>query len=138
MNYLLDTNVFSEIQRGEKCHRGVMAWWTGRKPAELFLSVLVLGEIRRGVVRLQERHPDRADRIESWLRSALQLFAGRILIVDARVAHLWGTLTADRSLPAIDSLLAATAIAHDLVLVTRNTKDIRDTGVELLNPFEGN
>lgn len=137
MSYLLDTNVFSEIQRGDRCDEGVRAWWTAREPSEVFLSVLVLGEIRRGVVRLRNRQPDRAASIERWLRSGLQLFAGRVLVVDARVAHLWGTITSARSLPVIDSLLAATAICHDLVLVTRNARDIHDTGVRWLNPFDG-
>lgn len=135
MSYLLDTNVLSEIQRGELCHHGVKAWWAGCEPSEVFLSVLVLGEIRRGVIRLRSRDPGRAEKLENWLRSALQLFAGRILAVDARVAYVWGTITSDRSLPVIDSLLAATAMCHDAVLVTRNTRDIHDTGVRHLDPF---
>ena len=135
MNYLLDTNVFSEIHRGASCNPAVKAWWAKRDPAEVFLSVLVLGEVRREIVMLRSRDPRRALAIERWLQSALCLFANRILVVDARVSHSWGTLTAGRSLPAIDSLLAATAICHDLVLVTRNTRDIHDTGVRYLNPF---
>ena len=98
--------------------------------------MLVLGEVRRGIQRIRSRDPVRADKFEQWLQSGLRLFSNRILVVDGRVADAWGRITAARSLPMVDSLLAATAMCHGMTLVTRNTRDIHDTGVRYLNPFE--
>ena len=136
MSYLLDTNVFSEMRKGRNCHPLVNSWWNSVSEKDLHLSVLVLGEIRRGIYRIQERDSRRARQYETWLQTAMQFFAGRILPVDSRVADRWGRITAGRSLPLVDSMLAATALSHNLILVTRNTKDIGDTGVRYLNPFE--
>jgi len=136
VSYLLDTNVFSEMRKGRNCHAAVKSWWSEVSDGELHLSVLVLGEIRRGICKIQERDPGRARQYEVWLQTTMQYFAGRILMVDSRVADHWGRITAERSLPLADSILAATAIVHELTLVTRNTKDIRDTGVNYLNPFK--
>lgn len=136
MSYLLDTNVFSEMRKGRNCHAAVKSWWSGVSDGELHLSVLVLGEIRRGICKIQDRDPRRARQYETWLQTATQFFAGRILVVDSRVADHWGRITAERSLPLVDSILAATAVVHELTLVTRNTKDIQGTGVSYLNPFE--
>ena len=136
MRFLLDTNVFSEMRKGPNCHDVVKSWWSGVDDSSLYLSVIVLGEVRRGICKVEKEEPGRAAKYEEWLGKAMQLFAGRILIVDFNVADLWGRLTAGRTLPLADSLLAATAITHDLTLVTRNTKDIQDTGVRYLNPFK--
>ena len=136
MNYLIDTNVFSEIQRGAVCNERVRSWWESCKPQDLFLSVLVLGEVQRGIIKLERKDPRSAREYQRWLNSGLQLFAGRILSIDIRIASFGGKITSGRSLPVIDSLLAATALCNNMVLVTRNVHDVRDTGVQFLNPFE--
>jgi predicted nucleic acid-binding protein len=103
---------------------------------EIHLSVLVVGELRRGVERLRERDARQAGALERWLRQVVRDHAGRILPVDDRVADRWGRLTAMRSGSVIDTLMAATAQAFDLVLVTRNVKHVAWTGVSYLNPFD--
>ncbi len=135
MSYLVDTNVLSELRR-PKPHAAVVAWMGARPPSTLYLSVLTLGEIRKGVETVADIA--RRQRLLDWLQVELPAyFAGRLLAVDARVADQWGRLQAlaGRPLPAIDSLLAATAMAHDLVLVTRNVKDFAELPVEVFNPW---
>ena len=101
----------------------------------MFLSVLVLGEIRAGIERLKRRDPAQAAVLETWHASLDAEYHGRTLIVDAAITDRWGQLAAARPIPPIDALLAATALVHDLTLVSRNTKDIASTGVRLLDPF---
>lgn len=136
MSYLVDTNVLSELRRRQS-HPGVAAWFAQRPAVTLYLSVLTLGEIRKGIEGVVDA--PRRQALLDWLETDLPtFFTGRILAVDAAVADRWGRLVAaaGRSLPAIDSLLAATAVAHDLVLVTRNTKDFVGLPVGLFNPWE--
>lgn len=136
--FLLDTNVISELIRPKPEPR-VAAWIHATDESLLFLSVLTLGEIRKGIAGLRES--SRRIALESWLDSDLALrFAGRILSIDDGVADRWGRLAAQaasaaRLLPVIDGLLAATALHHNLTLVTRNTKDVEITGVPLFNPW---
>jgi toxin FitB len=137
--YLLDTNCISELVR-IKPEPTVVAWIESVDENQLFLSVLTLGEIRKGLAALpQER---RRTRLESWLETDLRArFAGRILPVDVAVADRWGLLaaTAKRKgspLSTVDGLLAATALRHDLTLVSRNVNDFTDTGVRTLNSWE--
>ena len=137
MSYLLDTNVVSEIRKGARADRAVMKWITDINDEDLHLSVLVLGELRQGVERLRARDAASAERLDRWLRRLAEGYEGRILLVDEPVAETWGRLNVPDPLPAIDGLLAATALVHDLTLVTRNTRDVARTGVRLLNPFEG-
>lgn len=135
MSYLVDTKVLSELRR-PKPHAAVVAWMGARPPSTLYLSVLTLGEIRKGVETVTDIA--RRQRLLDWLQVELPAyFAGRLLAVDARVADQWGRLQAlaGRPLPAIDSLLAATAMAHDLMLVTRNVKDFAELPVEVFNPW---
>lgn len=135
MSYLLDTNVLSELRR-KAPNPAVLQWFTHRPASTLYLSVLTLGEIRKGVEAISE--VDRRQLLVDWLETELSaFFIGRILSVDVAVADRWGRLVAaaGRPLPAIDSLLAATALEHDLVLVTRNTKDFESLGVSLINPW---
>ncbi len=135
MSYLIDTNVVSELRR-KAPDTGVVNWFSDRPPATLYLSVLTLGEIRKGIEGLAD--DARRQPLLDWLEIDLPtFFTGRILAVDAAVATQWGHLvaTAGRPLPAIDSLLAATALEHDLVLVTRNTKDFADLAVKVFNPW---
>jgi toxin FitB len=134
--YLIDTNVISEVGKGRRCDRQVAEWYRGVSDDELFLSVLVVGEIRQGIERLRTRNPRRAQALEKWLEELLESFGDRVLPVDAKVAQNWGRLNARSSFPIVDSLLAATAEAHGLTLVTRNLKDIERSGVRCVNPFE--
>ena len=136
MSFLLDTNVLSEVQKGEQCEEVVKLWWDATDLKEIYLSVMVPGEIQRGIEKLSRKNPPRARLFESWLHSVMDEFQGRILKVDLETARIWGKMTSKRTLPLVDTLLAATAMAHDLILVTRNLKDIRGTGVRYLNPFE--
>jgi len=136
LSYLVDTNVLSELRR-KMPDPGVLHWFKDRPASTLFLSVLTLGEIRKGIEALSAL--GRRQTLVDWLETELTaFFTGRILTVDAAVADRWGRLVAraGRPLPAIDSLLAATALEHDLVLVTRNTKDFESLGVSLINPWD--
>ena len=135
MSYLIDTNVISELRR-KTPSPGVVDWFEGRPSSTLFLSVLTMGEIRKGIEAISD--VGRRQALADWLETELTtFFTGRILNVDVDVADRWGRLVAvaGRPLPAIDSLLAATALEHDLVLVTRNTKDFESLGVSLINPW---
>jgi toxin FitB len=137
--FLLDTNVISELVRAEP-NRNVARWIGEMEETILFLSVLTIGEVRSGVERLS---PGRLrSRLESWLAVDLRLrFEGRILPMTDAIAERWGALSgaaakAGRPLPVIDGLLAATALHHDLTLVTRNNGDVSGTGVAALNPWQ--
>ena len=136
MSYLVDTNVLSELRRKQP-QPEVVAWFTQRPRQTLYLSVLTLGEIRKGIERLEAA---RQQPLLDWLEVELpNYFLGRLLAVDAHTADRWGRLlaSAGRPLPAVDSLLAATALQHDLTLVTRNTADFAGSGVRLINPWNG-
>lgn len=135
MNCLLDTNVISELAKAEP-HPKVADWFLKLGPNQAFISVITLGEIRRGVDALPDGR--RRQALDRWLDQDLpEQFEGRILGVDRRVAELWGSLgaKAKRPLPAIDALIAATAMAHKLKLVTRNTKDFDYSGLGIINPW---
>lgn len=136
MSYLVDTNVLSELRRKQP-NPQVVAWLHARPPQVLFLSVLTLGEIRKGLEGLADA--TRRQAIADWLEVELpHYFAGRLLPLDAHTADRWGRLmaSAGRPLPAIDGLLAATALQHDLTLVTRNTRDFSGLGLRLVNPWD--
>ncbi len=134
--YLLDTNVVSEIRKGDRCDEQVASWYRGTDAATLYLSVMVTGEIRRGIERASVRDPRQAEHLSNWLESIEQHYRGRILAVDARIADEWGKMTAIRADHDVDCLLAATAKVHGLTLVTRNVKHVEDLGVQVFNPFE--
>lgn len=136
MSYLIDTNVLSELKRKTPDPR-VMDWFVRRSASALYVSVLTLGELRKGI----DGMPDERRRLNflDWLENEVPLyFNGRVLPIDAAVADRWGRLQAaqKRPLPVVDSLLAATALEHDLVLITRNTKDFVGLPVELFNPWQ--
>ena len=137
MNWLIDTNILSELRKGERATPGIREWFASVADDELFTSVLVLGEIRRGVESIRRRDPTAALALEQWLLRLTTSFADRVLAVDARVADRWGSLNVPDPVPTVDGLLAATALVHDLVLVTRNTRDVARTGVQLLDPTQG-
>jgi toxin FitB len=136
VSLLLDTNVISELGKGPRANPRVVAWFSGVVEEEIHLSVLVVGELRRGVERLRERDVRQASTLDRWLRQVVRDHAERILPVDHRVAEQWGRLTAMRSASVIDTLMAATAQVFDLVLVTGNVRHVAWTGVRYLNPFD--
>jgi len=136
VSLLVDTNVLSELRKGTRANARVRTWFGGVSAEGIYLSVLVVGELRRGIERVRSKDPSQASALERWLRRITTDHAERILPVDGPVAELWGRLTARRPGSVIDTLMAATALAHGLVLVTRNVKDVDWTGVGYLNPFE--
>ena len=136
MSFLLDTNVLSELRKRPRANAGVTQWIASIDADDLFLSVLVVGELHQGIERIRRRDPVAARKLDRWLTVLTESYAERILAVDLAVATLWGRLNVPDPLPVVDGLLASTAIIHDLTLVTRNTSDVQRTGVRLLNPFE--
>jgi hypothetical protein len=135
MSFLLDTNVLAELRK-PRPHASVAAWYQGVGDEELFLSVLVVGEIQQGVARLRRKDPRQAAAYEAWLGKLQREFADRVLPVTRDVALEWGRLSAGNPPPVVDGLIAATALVHGLTVVTRNVADFEPTGVPLLNPFE--
>ena len=138
--YLIDTNVISEVRKGRRADAGVRKFFTGiaASQAPIFLSVIIVGELRRGVALIHHRGDSlQARRLERWLQSILTDFAGNILDVDVEVAQLWGRLCAPRAENAFDKLIAATALIHGLTVVTRNGRHFNATGVPLMDPFAG-
>ena len=135
MRYLLDTNVISELRKGDRCDANVMAWYAGVEETDIFLSVLVLGEMRRGIERIRRRDPAQTVVFERWLEETTLKFAGRILPIDELIVEAWGRTYYVRNAPVVDGLLAATALAHDMTMVTRNVSDVEGLGVRVLNPF---
>lgn len=133
--YLLDTNIISETRK-TRADSGVMAFLSSADAAGLYLSVLTLGELRKGVAAKRRTDPVAADRLGAWVDGIETIFADRILPVDAAAASRWGELSAGRSMPVIDTLIAATAIVHGLTLATRNTRDFESTGVPLVDPWQ--
>jgi predicted nucleic acid-binding protein len=135
IRYLLDTNILSELRKGERACPEVVVWFDETDDEVLFTSVLVVGEIRRGIELARKADPKKAKALEKWLITLVEHFSDRILPIDDRVADLWGRLCVDQKLPDVDGLLAATALTHNLTLCTRNTADFARSGVKLLNPF---
>lgn len=136
MSYLIDINVLSELRR-KTPDPAVARWFADRRAGTLYLSLLTLGELRKGIERLAD--PARRIALLDWLETELSaFFAGTLLAIDAAVADRWGHLQAraGRPLPAIDSLLAATAMHHGLIFVTRNVRVVAGLGVQLLNPWD--
>lgn len=134
MAFLLDTNVVSELRRSVP-HRNVVAWREAHARAEVFLSVLVVGEVRQGIERLRMRDPTRAEALDGWLSGLVRTYGSRILPVTHDVAQEWGRLNGAASRPVVDGLIAATALVHRLTVATRNVKDFESTGVAVVNPF---
>ena len=135
MSYLLDTNIISEVRKGERCDSRVSAWYASIADEELFLSSLVLGEIRKGIELARARDGEKAMVLERWLGHVETAFVGRVFGIDNAVADCWGRMAAVRPIPVIDGLLAATAVVNDLTLVTRNDRQVTGLGAALLNPF---
>src|SRR6266536_1439696 len=116
--FLLDTNILSELRKESHCDAGVRRWFEEAVSEELFVSVLVLGEIRQGIERIRVRDQSQARALEKWLRWISTEFADRLLAVDEKVADQWGRLGVRQPVPILDAFLAATALARDLVVVS--------------------
>jgi toxin FitB len=134
VSYLLDTNIVSEARKPHG-NRSVKKWLAGIEPEDLFLSVLVVGEIRQGIAMLQRRDPMQAAVYEAWLQTLQSDYSDRLLPITGEIAQEWGRLNVPNPVPVIDGLMAATAKIHGHTLVTRNTSDLMRTGVKLLDPF---
>ncbi len=132
--YLLDTNVLSETRKKQPDTK-VIAFLTNTDPSALYISVLALGELRKGVAHKRLTDPTAATALAAWVDGLEYGYAERILGINAATAKLWGELSAQRPRSVVDTLLAATAIVHELTFVTRNTSDVQDIDVKLHNPF---
>ena len=139
MNYLLDTNVLSEAMRKQP-HPHVLRWIAAQADESLFVSAITIGELRRGALLLPDGRKRRT--LQRWIETVVKAeFAGRILPLDLPVMERWAdlesmTIKAGRRLPLLDSLLAATALAHGLIFVTRNTLDFQAAGIPLIDPWQ--
>ncbi len=138
--YLIDTNVISEVRKKSKANGGVRNFF--RQAAEddtrMYMSVVTVGELRRGVESIRHRgDAGQAGRLEKWLEALLAEYQDHILAIDTDIAQLWGLLRAPHPENALDKQIAATALIHELTVVTRNDEDFLGTGVPVLNPFAG-
>lgn len=134
MSFLLDTNIVAEVRK-QRPHAAVHAWFESVEGPQLYLSVLVLGEVSQGVARLRRRDPRQAAVYATWLDRLRSTFSDRLLPITEAIALEWGLLNARRPLPVVDGLLAATARTHGLTLVTRNVADFAGVDIAVLNPF---
>jgi predicted nucleic acid-binding protein len=135
VSFLVDTNVLSELRRAQP-HPSLTEWFRVNRHAEIFVSALVMGEIRRGIEHVRGTEPRKVIELEEWLRRVRFEYADRILPVTADIAELWGRIhLPPNPLPIVDGLMAATALVHGLTFVTRNTRDVARCGVSLFNPF---
>ena len=135
LEYLLDTNVLSETRK-KKADAGVLAFLQAGEASTLYISVLTLGELRKGVAKKKREDAEAAKRLADWVDGLEYSFADRILGIDAATARLWGDWSSERPRPVVDTLLASTAVVHGLTLVTRNIRDVRGIAVKLLDPWK--
>ncbi|MEM7700033.1 MAG: type II toxin-antitoxin system VapC family toxin [Verrucomicrobiota bacterium] len=133
--YLLDTNVVSELRKGRRCDERVAVWHSTLAEGSTWLSVVVLAEIWRGVEQLRRKDPIQSSHLERWFTGLKRGYPSRILPVNEGIAIRWGSINASNRLPFMDGFLAATALEHNLVLATRNVADVRNCGVRYVNPF---
>lgn len=134
--YLVDTNVVSELRKRKRANAGVRRWFASCAAEELYLSVLVVGELRHGVELLRRRDQSAARALDHWLRRLAADYGDRILPVTLSICQRWGRVGLERPVAPIDGLLAATAIEHGLTFVTRNIGHVASSGVDAINPFE--
>jgi predicted nucleic acid-binding protein len=136
VSYLIDTNIICEVRKGARCNLHVAAWFASIDDADIYLSVLTVGEIRRGIERMRTRDPEQSRALDRWLAEVAKSYSGRIIPIDQATAEVWGQMSAIRPVPAIDALMAATAKVHHMTLATRNVTHVADLGASVLNPFE--
>jgi toxin FitB len=135
MGFLLGTNILSELRKERRANPNVRQWYAAVEDSDIFTSVLVVGEIRHGIELKRRKDAQFAVSLENWLMRIESEFSDRILPVTIEIANLWGKLCLDKPLSEPDGLIAASALYHDLVLITRNVKDVHHTGVRVVNPF---
>lgn len=134
--YLVDTNIVSEVRKAERCDPNVAAWYAKLEDSEIFLSVLVVGEIRKGIELARRNDQPKAEALGRWLQRLETRFGDRILPIDSLIADEWGRMSAIRPIPVIDGLLGATAKVYGLTLATRNDGDVHGLGMSVVNPFK--
>jgi predicted nucleic acid-binding protein len=132
--FLIDTVTLSELRRRERDPM-VVAWFERQRTADLFLSVISIGEVERGIARARAIDPAFADTLAAWLDRVLNLYGERVVPFDMRAARRWGALSAALGNDSADLMIAATALEHGLTVVTRNVSDFEPTGVAVLDPF---
>ena len=137
MSYLLDTNIICEIRKGSGCNQQVAKWSAAIDADDIYLSVLVIGEIRKGIERARLKDATKARAVERWLETVLESFNGHIVPIDRAIAEEWGRMSAKRPVPTVDALLAATAKVRGMTLVTRDLTAITDLGADIIDPFRG-
>lgn len=137
MSYLVDTNVISELRKGEQADSAPRSWFAAVGDDEIFLSVLTIGKIRQGIESIRRRDQEAATALDSWLSRIHDAYADRIIGVDRAVAEEWGRMNVPNPLPVIDGLLAATAKVTGLTLATRNIADVLHADIDLVDPFAG-
>jgi len=133
--WLLDTNVLSELRKGSRASAKVRTWADGTLRDRHYISVLSLGEIRKGIELLRKKSPEKCPEFERWLAQLHTEYSEDIIPISEEVAEHWGRLTAIRTFPIMDGLIAATALAFSLTIATRNVMDFNSSGVETFNPF---
>jgi len=137
MPFLIDTNVISELRKPSRCDPNVWRWFGATPVDELYISVLTLGEMRRGAEKKRGKDIVAARVYEKWLYEVATLHQERTLEVDEKICDIWGRLSIDPQLPPIDGLIAATAVHYNLTVATQNEKDFQRIGVDYFNPFKG-
>ena len=137
MPFILDTNIISELRKGAgRCNPNVWRWYDATPMDEIYLSVLVLGEMRRGVEMKRKRDPETARVFERWLLEVVLIHHERIMPINSEICDVWGRMAAKANISTIDGLIAATAAHRGFTVVTRNTADFQRCGVDYINPFE--
>lgn len=135
MAYLIDTDVISELRKGKRADPNVTSWFADLAEEDIYLSVLTLGEIRKGIESIRRRDPKAGEALESWLGRVSEAHRDRVLDVDRAIAEEWGRMNVPDPLPVVDGLLAATAKVTGLTVATRNSDDFARTGVSFVDPF---
>jgi toxin FitB len=133
--YLIDTGVISELRKGKRANPNVSSWFAALAEEDVYLSVLTLGEIRKGIESIRRRDAKAGQALESWLARVSEAHRDRVLDIDRAIAEEWGRLNVPDPLPVVDGLLAATAKVTGLTLASHNTDDFARTGVSLVDPF---
>lgn len=136
MPFLLDTNILSELRKGARCAPNVLHWAAMESTQAHYISVLSLGEVRKGIELLRKKSPEKCIPLENWLEKLHSDYANCTIAITTEISERWGELSSRRSLPVIDSLIAATALEFGLTLATRNTKDFDGLGISIVNPFQ--